>query len=379
MNQVQVAIIALVAVVVVSILIYYIYQENKFKKMIEKNFNQATNDVLNEEHGIVLEGASPDDTKPFSSSVKDEEPDLILVETKLTQKEINFDPIFDKSPKNNVAVNSEFASFDAHEFPYSNKLNPELDHVVDIYFAKPVKIKALPDINQFTAKRSLYFILDKDSSWNKFERGNKYVVSGIKLLVDLVDSEGIVSDLQLTNIYNELEKFARHHDGVIRQLDSELTIRKLQYQMKTLANSQMELKLFIINKDMLEFRHFAKYFTNNGFINNHGVFEMVVDNKVIFNIQDENSQPFSELLNYSLFSINTKLHHQEDPMVVVNKIFDFAEHYMQYFESRLLNSNKHVVNEKEYLTLERQINSYTHSCKRQGILLGSDLVIRGFP
>ena len=51
MNQVQLAIVGLVAVIVLVIIGYYIYQENKFKKIVEKNFNQSTNDVLNQEKG----------------------------------------------------------------------------------------------------------------------------------------------------------------------------------------------------------------------------------------------------------------------------------------------------------------------------------------
>jgi uncharacterized protein YneF (UPF0154 family) len=48
MNQIQIAIIGVVACIVLVIIGYYIYQENKFKKMIENNFNQATGDALND-------------------------------------------------------------------------------------------------------------------------------------------------------------------------------------------------------------------------------------------------------------------------------------------------------------------------------------------
>ena len=377
MNQIQIAIIGVVACIVLIIIGYYIYQENKFKKMIENNFNQATGDALNDSQGVVFENQAENKRSSFETSHKDLE--LKQVETKLEQKEINFDPLLDTPPNESISPNAKFNKFDQVEFPFVDKVSLNLDHVVDICFEGVAKLKMLPDISQFTAKSATYYILEKNLQWRLFERGKKYVASGVRLVVNLVDSEGVMSELQLINIFNELAKFALHHEGHIRQTDSELELRKIQQQLKQVANSELELGLYMVNKDAVEFRHLSKYFVNNGFRSSNGIFEYVVDGKVYFDIRDENSKPLNELGNYRTFSINSKLHHYVNPMDAIDKIFDFAEIYMQYFESRLLTTNKLVMTEKDFVALEKQVTNYINTCKRQNIQLGSELILRVLP
>ena len=67
MNETQIAIIGLVAVIVITIIGYYLYQENKFKKMVEKNFNQSTNDVLEQDQGVVFENQATNQKSSFQS------------------------------------------------------------------------------------------------------------------------------------------------------------------------------------------------------------------------------------------------------------------------------------------------------------------------
>lgn len=378
MNEVQIGIIAVVAVVVITIIVYYIYQENKFKKLIENNFNQATTDVINQDQGLVFEAMDESKLNPLSASQKDIH--ITQIETKLQQKEINFDPLLNDEELSEVKpkVNTFFAAYDNLAFPWSEKISPELDHVIDITFEKAVKIKILPDINSILQKNSQYFILDKSGHWSLYQRGQKYAASGVKLIINLVDNDGVLSPLQLENLYNELAKFALHHEGHIRQSDSELNIRKIQQQLKGLQQAELELGLYIINKDPLDYRHLAKYFESNGFSNKNGVFEFRDDSGVAFSVCDENSKPFNELSNYRTFAINSSLHNQANPQTAIDKIFNFAEHYMQYFESRLLTTNKLIMTEKEYQALEKQVNNYVASCKRQGVELGSALIKRVF-
>ena len=66
-------------------------------------------------------------------------------------------------------------------------------------------------------------------------------------------------------------------------------------------------------------------------------------------------------------------------MDAIDKIFDFAENYMQYFESRLLTTNKLVMTEKDFVALEKQVTNYINTCKRQNIQLGSELILRVLP
>ena len=72
------------ACIVLIIIGYYIYQENKFKKMIENNFNQATGDALNDVQGVVLRNQDDDRRSSFETSHKDQE--LVQIETKLLNK-----------------------------------------------------------------------------------------------------------------------------------------------------------------------------------------------------------------------------------------------------------------------------------------------------
>lgn len=378
MNEVQIAIIAVVAVIALGIVIYYVHQENKFKKIIENNFNQAADDVIKQDKGLIFENQEDDLPSGFAASKKDKS--AITQELALDGYDLASDPLLDKYRLNNPNEENEaFNKFDLVEFSYAAMVNLELDHVIDIAFDKLVKIKAIPVIDQFCTKNHTYFLLEKGGVWSIYERGKKYVIEGIKLVINLVDKEGAVSELQINNIYNELSKFTLHHEGHIRQTDSELKIRRIQQQLKTLANIELQLALYLINKDELNFGNLSKYFESSGFTVNNGVFEYRIDDKVVFEVRDEEGKPFEQKNGYRMLLISSKLHHLENPMLAIEKIFDFAEHYMQYFESRLLTTNKTVLGEREYSALEKQVNSYIATVKRQGAVLGSSLAMRVLP
>lgn len=374
MNEVQIGIIAVVAIVVLVIVIYYIYQENKFKKMIENNFNQATGDVLHEEKGLVF-----DNDDGLKTGYSESHKDISHEAPPLKQNEINFDPLLGDNPDIPAVAteNPFFIEYDKVSFPFLR--SGGLAHIIDIVFEKPTKIKLLPEITQFIQKPADYFILDKASSWQAYQKGQKYVLRGIKLVIELVDRDGVISPLQLENIYSELAKFALHHEGHMRQSDSELEIRRIQQQLRTMKDVELELELFMINREAIDFRHLSKYFNSNGFVFRNGFFEYKNHDETLFYVADENGKPLNELSAYKVLAIISKLHHHNNPLAVIDKIFGFAEHYMQYFESRLLTTNKMVMSEKEYNALEKQVTNYINSCKRQGVELGSALVKKIFP
>lgn len=375
MNEVQLSIVVIIAVIVLAIIVYYIYQEHKFKKIIEANFNQAADDVIKHDQGLVFENQA-DEISAFASSYEDK---ATREQNRLEQAEMAFDPLLNDSEVLSQRKDSNFNDYDKQEFPYANIVDRELDHVIDIAFPKAAKIKMLPDISQYITKSYVFFILDKNGSWQIYQAGNKYIIKGLKLVLTLVDNEGVVNDLQLNNIYNELAKFALHHEAHIRQTDSELQIRKLQQQLKSLNNVELELGLYMVNKDKLEFRHLQKYFDSKGFSFSHGYFEKVENGKTLFRIGDEFDKPLQTKSAYQLLSINAKLQHLENPMTAVESLFDFAEDYMQVFESRLLTNNKLVLAEKDYNTLVKQVTSYINSMNRQNVQLGSALIMRVFP
>lgn len=165
----------------------------------------------------------------------------------------------------------------------------------------------------------------------------------------------------------------------IRQSDSELEIRRIQQQLRTMKDVELELELFMINREATDFRHLSKYFNGNSFVFCNGFFEYKDHDETLFYLADENGKQLNELSSYKVLAIISKLHHQNNPLGAIDKIFGFAEHYMQYFESRLLTTNKMVMTEKEYNALEKQVNNYINSCKRQGVELGSALVKKVFP
>lgn len=379
MNETQIAIIGLVAIIVLAIIGYYLYQENKFKKMVEKNFNQATNDVLEHEQGVVFENQATNQKSSFQSSERSVE--AIQIETNVElPATANLDPLLDGPIEiNNPQNDSLFAKYEERKFPYADKISAEFDHVIDIYFAKPVKIKALPEIAQFTNKTLQIYILEKNLGWSLYERAKKYQADGIKVISNIIDSDGLATSLQLNNLYNELSSFASRNNGIIRQNDLELELRRIQQQLKHVFDIQLELELFLLNKESVEVRQLDKYFINSGFTNWNGVYKYSLNGKTIFEIRDENGKPLNESANYQVLSIFAKLHHHADPLEVINEIFDFAENYMQYFESRMLSTNRMLMTEKEFSALDKQVKNYINQCNRKGLSLGSEIILRVLP
>lgn len=383
MNQVQLIIVGVIAVTVVSIISYYLYQEKKFKKMVDNNFNQSTDDALKQNSGVVFENQASSNMTSFETSERNYE--FQQVETKSKDSQIDSEPMLDL-PTNDIlsgstvdASDERFAKFDQVQFPYQSKVSQNFDYVVDVYFPKVVKIKALPEVRQYVNKMSSYFILDKNSGWCLFEAGKKYQAEGIKLIINIVDADGVASNLQLTNAYNELNTFVQKQNGFIRSNDLELEIRKIQQQLKHLPEIKAELELFIVNKDPIEARQLDKFFTSSGLSNWNGIYSLKSENSSVFEIHDENDKPLSEGNNYRVLMIVSKLHHQDNPQAALDKIFDFAENYMQYFESRLLTSNRIIMTDKEFTMLDKHIKNYVSTCQRKGITLGSELIQRVLP
>ena len=69
MNPVQFAIMIVVLLLIVILVSYYFYQENKFKKLVENNFNQASKDVLTESKSLVIDGIDVAKIAPKSVSI----------------------------------------------------------------------------------------------------------------------------------------------------------------------------------------------------------------------------------------------------------------------------------------------------------------------
>ncbi|MCC2644920.1 MAG: hypothetical protein K0R94_698, partial [Burkholderiales bacterium] len=263
MDTIQLLIIATVVALILLTIGYYLYQEAKFKKMVENNFNQATDDIIIEDNkSFTLDGIDtnkqsisnailqkdmviPDgepyndplfdmqkvDKKEFTGNVKrDNEASLFATDTPPAAKIPEYKEVI--HPEH--SVEAFFANIHKIDFPFAKAINPDLDFIVDIGFEEITKIRVLPEISQFTNKAFAFYILDKNNLWSSFNRGEKYVARALKLVVPLVDYEGLTSQVQLSNIYNELHKFVMQNNAHIAKSNYEEAIAKIGYQIKHL-------------------------------------------------------------------------------------------------------------------------------------------------
>lgn len=402
MDTVQLTIIAVVVVLILVTISYYLYQEAKFKKMVETNFNQATHDVIIEENrAFTLDGI---DTNLKSTANAILQKDVAIagsvhadplfdiqtvVETKpKVDKEIPFAPeisfapempeIVEKIVHPEHSVEAFFANIHKVPFPFEDVISPDLDFIVDIGFEEVKKIKVLPEISQFTNKPFKFYVLDRNNQWSVFNKGEKYVVQALKLVVQLVDHEGIISQAQLSNIFNELHKFVMQNEAHIYKSDYDASIAKIQGQIKHLEKVELTLNLFIVLQESYTYSDLLRFFGGLGLIDNKGILQLCENNRQIFSISAENSIAFTPGNSYSMLQITASLHQQQDPNYAVEKIFDCAEKVMQNFESRLLTSNKHILTQKDYDAILHHVKRYMDNAKLNGIELGGELIRRVF-
>lgn len=388
MNPIQLAIIAVVVILIIGTVGYYWYQEVKFKRMVEHNFNQATNDVITDENtAVIMDGVNYADLQHQQAKpilVKDKHPldsreaqpvDKLFAESADTQAVI--DPISDSLIPEDSAE-AFFVKIDRLAFPFLHQVNSELDFIIDIVFEEPVKLKVLPEITQFTHKPFIFYVLGRDNQWQVFEKGSKYNAQALKLVVELIDKEGIISQAQIANIYNELYKFVLQNHAHIRQSNYEASISQIQHQIKHLANIELNLNLYLVTRDKLSYTELNKSLEQTGLRENKGKFEFINNDQLIYTIANESGNALDHGGQYNLLSINANLHLQSEPLTVVDKIFDFAERFMQQFESRLLTANKQIFGQKDYEALNRYVTNYVATAAKNGVVLGGPLLKRLF-
>ena len=379
MNPIQIAIIAFVVIVILLTLGYYWYDDARFKKRVENNFNQATKDILIDENkATVLDGIdsnsnSIDKLQEFMP--KDIFGDEIPKFDSLMGDHIAHQ-IIEEVPED--SVEAFFVKLDGIEFSYANYVNKNLDLVVDIVFEETRKLKVLPEIGQFTHKQFVFYVLDKDNQWQIFEKGNKYYAKALKLVLQIVDKDGIISHAQIANIYQELHKFVLNNDAHIRLSDYEQIINAVQEQIKQLNSIELVLELYLLTKTREHYSVLSEFFTSNGLQSNSGLFSLVENNQILFTIANENHNALDAHGDFSILSIVALLHLHENPLYVVDKIFDLGERFMAEFESRILTSNKQVLGQKEYDQLLTFIKGYVDSANKKQIKLGSELIHRLF-
>ena len=400
MNPVQIGIIAFVVVVILLTLAYYWYDDIKFKRKVEDNFNQATRDVINEDNrSLVLDGFDrgasviekpilQKDIEPVNTNNSDpllgdfQKADIPVEETKIASIPVVEEEFVEPQPTEPVPEDSAeafFVKLDKIEFDYKGSgIKRDLDLIVDIVFEDLAKLKILPEITQFTHKPFVFYVLEKDNTWYEFEKGRKYVAKALKLVVQLVDKEGVISQAQIANIYNELHKFVISHDAHIRCSDYQLKIERIQEQVKLFKNIELVLELYLLTREKMPTRTLSKFLTGEGLVDNHGVFVFSDNNIPLFTISAEDGRELEAGSEYNKLSIVSKLHLHANPIAVVDKIFDFGERFMTQFESRMLSTNQQVLTQREFDQLYSYVKSYKDSADKKQIKLGSSLIKRIF-
>lgn len=373
MNPIQIAIIAFVVIVILLTLGYYWYDDARFKKKVENNFNQATKDVLiDDKKAIVLDSidANQIDT-PKEFMPKDIFDEEVISDTLMdTNTATEIEEVPDDS------LEAFFFKLDKIDFRYSDNVNKNLDLVVDIVFEESRKLKILPEIAQYTNKPFVFYVLDQDNQWLLFEKGKKYIAKALKLVVQIVDKEGLLSQAQISNIYQELHKFVLKNDAHIRCCDYEKIINKIQEDIKHLGGIELVLELYLLTRNKESYYKLAEFFRSHGLTEDLGLFSLIEDNQILFTIGNENQNSLDTNGEYATLSIVAPLHLHKKPLYVVDKIFDLGERFMAKFESRILTSNKQVMGQKEYDQLQNFIKNYVDAAKKKYIELGGDLIRR---
>ena len=371
MNSVQLAIVVVILLLIVVLVGYYFYQENKFRKLVENNFNQAIDDVINDSKSLVIDGVNTSkNNTPTQIHAKD-------TYIQPVDAEINFDLDINNDKLDIPADSAEAFFIDLDNAEINYPLDLELDAAFDIAFEDITKLKTLPEINHLTQKECRFYIFDKDNCWVSYQKNQKYAARGIRLIVPLIDKDGITSQAQLSNIYNELHNYVLKQAAHLRASDYARSLIVLQGQMKYLDTVPLELNLYLILKEKIHYSQLYKFFSSEGLHEQNGTLVYPNgDQFPIYNLYDENGDPFVRNNEYNILSVKSRLHLQNDPWNSVEAIFDCSEKFMQYFEARLLTTNKQIFGESDYDKLQRHITNYVATAKRNNIDLGGGLLQR---
>ena len=386
MNQVQLVIIAVVGVLILLLVGYFWYQEVKFKKMVEQNFNHKTFDAINEKATLVIDGVDSN-RKPNDKNILERDFADTLDSLSFDKNDTNEYTLGKEQPLitpvsvevaevyPDDSVEAIFANIKKNHFPYAHEVELSLDYIINVVFEDVVKIKILPDIASFTQKQFKIYILE-NNQWVNYVKGTKYNAIALKVVVHLVDKNGIINQAQIDNIYRELFKFTMQYKGFIEQSNFENSINKIREQVKYLSNLRLDLELFLIMKNPVDYISLTNFFMTNNFTEIDGKFNYMQDGVTQFIVTDEQNNGLQKGTSYSLLRVVSNLHFVPDPNQVVENILNIAELFVERFEARLLTTNKQLFSEKEYNSLTKYINTYVSNAKKCGVELGGGLIRR---
>lgn len=330
MSNVQLAVVLIISAIVCFLIIFYLYKDYLYKKQFMRHGEGKLESSLdNESSGELSQGSAVNDM------------------------------VFN-------IIDDNYFSF----------VDPELDLVVDIVFFKNYKLKFLPNISTYQHNYTYYVCVG--DTWQPVNHTNGYNnVKAMRLVVSLIHNGTVLTEHRALRIVQELEACFLDK-AYFRHNQFKNNIESLTNKVKLYSNIEQYLHLMIVTREFLNYQSLVDFAERHGFQNINGRLVMTEGNNKVFEILDENCKPITSSFNANLISIILPLHLQSNPMDSFNKVIDFAADFNNFINSRLMASNKQVMNDQLYNSISRNIQRYIDSCRKKNIELGAPIIVRMF-
>ena len=410
MNSLQLEIILTIIILIGIIIAYYKYKEVKFKNDINNKFNVNSFDINSIDNKIVLDS---DEEISISNNKKIIQTDIAknnstnndtINNYNSTQKmhDINndlFSDFNDNSDNNSIdildsdtlrpnqsastsipsdSLEAIFKNYDSLNFPYKNKINSDLDYVIDIIFDEANKLKFTRQIGLFTQNNFTIYILDNNEQWHLYAKNSKHNHKGntkaIKIVIELISEQNLINNIQIQNIYHDLFNYTIANNAHIRQSEYEEQIIKLTKLIHHLEKNSLSINLLLLTENKLSYNTLLDFMLGQNLLEEQGSFVYKKDKITLFSIY--HPQKFISNEYYNNFIINSNLHLTKNPQETIDYIFDFIEVFTSTFNARLLTNNKQLFNNLDYDKLQRVITKYMTELQKNNLYVTTEFLYR---
>jgi hypothetical protein len=349
MTNIQYIVLCTFLLLIIFVIGYYIYQDYKFKKIINNSFSSNEKNIINKKNDFVFDTLNIE--ADYNST------DNIFMEDSLEAK---------------------FALYDKIINPFATAIDKDLDYIIDIIFEERNSIKPFVEVQHYlNNKKYSIYLLDDDNIWHLFTTGLNVKVKAIKYVINFVDSHGIINNSQIKNLYNELYKFVLSHNAHIRQSDYPRLFQNLSVKLKNIKSTQCKVDLFLLFKNYIQFNELKPKFDNLGLIYKNNCFYYQENNLILIKIINDNkNNAINEEINILKIIINFEL--ATNPLLLLDKVLDIYENLVEVFDVRLLTSNKTLFADNEYNLLEKHILKFSDDLNKLGLKNGDNLLLRIF-
>lgn len=319
MSNIQLAIVVISSILICILIIFYLYKDYLYKK-------QISNTVNNEDHNHSIESN---------------------------------DEVFD-------IIDDDYFSF----------VDPELDLIIDIVFFKNYKLKFLPHITTYQHSYGYYVYVN--NKWILVDSNDTYnQVKAIRLVVNLIHNDDVLTEHRAYRIVQDLEACFLNK-SYLRHNQFEDSIKPLIPKVKLYSNIEQYIHLLLITREFINYQSLLSIINDHGIVSMNDRLLMLDNNKIVFEVFDENCKPIKADFNANLISFVIPLHLQNKPLESFNKVVDFSADFNSIISARLMTADKQVMNKQLYNSIVRNIQRYTDSCNKKNIELGSPIIARIF-